>query len=125
MSSDNRAAAKAFGTQLAKVFQDGRLSDKDVDLYIKDTDLIQKVRTGYFDMVSGTIDPAKIPEYRSLIRSMEQGLQNNITTKADYFATQRLGDIVDDPIIRRELIYPMQRVGGVKNTTRNNNKKRP
>jgi hypothetical protein len=108
MSSDNRAAARAFGTQLAKVFQDGRLSDKDVDLYVKDTDLIQKIRTGYFDMVKGTIDPAKIPEYRQLINSMEQGLSENIITKADFFATQRLGSIVENPEIRREIIYPKQ-----------------
>lgn len=110
MAKDNKAAANAFGTALAKVYQDGRLSDKDVDLYIKDKQLLQKVRTGYFDAVEGTIDPNKVPEYRELIKALNQGASEALMGKADIFAQQRLSSFIDDPDIAREVVFPINTI---------------
>jgi hypothetical protein len=116
MAKDNKAAANSFGTELAKVYQDGRLSDKDVDLYVKDKQLLQKFRTGYFDAVEGTIDPNKIPEYRELIKALNQGASEALMGKADIFAQQRLSSFIDDPNIAREVVFPINTITKMPNT---------
>lgn len=108
MAPNNAAAANAFGTQLAKLYQDGRLSDKDVDLYIKNKALAQRIKSSFFEAIKGTMDPELVPVYKELISEMETGISNEIDNKADYFATQNLGNVIDNREIRKELIYPKQ-----------------
>jgi hypothetical protein len=58
--------------------------------------------------MKGTLDPDLVPVYKDLISIMKTGANNMLDEKANYFSTQRLRHIVEDPEVRKELIYPKQ-----------------